>query len=137
MKTSTRISYAAVTAALVVVAFCFSACPNKDVDEARSNKKFFLKIGKRDQNLWVDVASQDDFNKALIKLKRNGALVNISYLCRESGTPKDDYDPEHPEMCDKTGGGAESQKPAGDPNATQHVRADSVQDLEDLLKTFK
>jgi hypothetical protein len=133
MNTSTRISLAAVIASLIVAAFCFSACPNQDVNEVRSDKKFFLKIGKRDQNLWVDVTSQDDFNKALINLKRNGAHVHISYLCEEGGTANDQYD-DHPDKCDKT---KQDGSPAGDPNATQHVHADSPQDLEDLLKTFK
>ena len=132
MNTSARINFAAV-AGLVVVAFCFSACPDKNLS-ANSNQKFFLKIGKRDENVWVDVKSQTDFNNALIKLKNNGGEHHISYLCKDGGTAKDNYDPEHSEMCDKTN---LDRSPAGDPNATQFVRTSSPQDLDDLLKTFK
>jgi hypothetical protein len=133
MNTSTRISFAGVTAALIIVAFCFSACPNKDLSAVQGDEKFFLKLGKKENNVWVDVTSQDDFNKALIKLEERGGKINISYLCKD-GTQHDQYDPKHPQMCEKT---SPDRSPTGDPNATQHVRANSAQDLEDLLKTFK
>ena len=141
MKTSTRISFAAVTIIGIATALCLSACPAKEAS-TNNDKRFFLKIGK-DKDSFVDVTSQDAFDTALIRLKKNGGDRKIRFLCKEGGQVQDEYDPEDPNhhpVCNKTSQAAQSEAKdrvaAGDPNATQHVRANSPSDLEAVLAAF-
>lgn len=142
MNTSARISFTAVTIVAIAAAICLSACPRNGVG-VDNDKRFFLKIGNPDKNTYVDVTSQDAFDAALIKLKKKGGDHKIRFLCKEGANAQDDYDPEDPkhhEVCNKTGQAAESEAAdrvaTGDPNATQHVRANSPKDLEAVLATF-
>lgn len=142
MKISARISFAAVTIVAIAAVLCLSACPRNEIS-ADKDKRFFLKIGNPDTGAYVDVTSQDAFDAALIKLKKNGGNHKIRFVCKEGANEQDDYDPEDPqhhEMCNKTNQAAESEAAdrvaAGDPNATQHVRANSPKDLEAVLATF-
>jgi hypothetical protein len=140
MKTSTRMSFAALTIIVIVAGLCLSACPHKEDIADDNDKRFFLKIGHPDRNGYADVKSQDDFDAALIKVKNHGGDFKIRYLCKEGANAQDPYNPEHHEPCDKTaqavGSEAADRVAAGDPNATQHVRADSPQDLQAVLATF-
>lgn len=103
-----------------------------------------LQIGDRANNQWVDV-DQTALDAALKQLPRD-AEWNISFLCKDGGKPQDHYnlfDPNH--LCVEThkieksqtanteAGGASA---ANDPNATQHVRVNSPQDLEIVLAAF-
>jgi hypothetical protein len=142
MKTASgKSNFTGLVIIAIAAAFCLSACPNNKIS-ADNDKRFFLKIGK-DKDSYVDVTSQGAFDAALIKLKKNGGDHKIRFLCKEGANAQDDYDPEDPkhhELCNKTNQAAEFEAAdrvaAGDPNATQHVRANSPKDLEAVLATF-
>ena len=139
MKISSRVSSAAVTMVAIVGALCSSACPHGKVF-SDSDKGFFLKIGNPDKKVYVDVKSQDDFDAALIKVKKNGGDFKIDYLCKEGANAQNDYNPERHDPCNKAAQAAESQAAdrvaAGDPNATQRVQVASPSDLAAVLASF-
>ena len=133
-------SFVAVTVALVVSAFCFSACPsNKLAAKKNDDKKLFLKIGHPKRHIYVDVKSQDDFNRALIGLGKE-AEVNISYVCKDGDTAQDNYNPANATPCPKAAQGSQSGAgaagAAGDPNATQKIRSPNPDALAAVLATF-
>lgn len=140
MNTSTRISFASVLLVGIAVALCLSACPNKGEMADNNDKTFYLKIGNPSKGIYLDIKNQDDFDKALIKVKDNGGDFKITYLCKEGANAQSDYDPKHHESCDKSAQSAESEMAnrvaAGDPNATQHVRVANPDDLAAVLATF-
>jgi hypothetical protein len=140
MNTSTRLSFAAVLLVGIVAGLCLSACPHKEGFEGNNDKGFCLKIGNPEKNVYVDVKSQDAFDDALIKVKKSGGDFKINYLCKEGANVQTEYNPEHPEHCNKAAKDAESETTdrvaAGDPNATQKIRSPNPDDLTAVLATF-
>jgi hypothetical protein len=154
MKTSTRMSLAALT---VAVAFCFAACPfnkhiGKDVD---AQWKFNLNIhGTSASETYLPV-NKGKFDEALCDLdkqdpndpgKKRGEY-HIVFKASATASPTPEYKPE----CRGVAGNIKTEKvtksamadgasadasAANDPNATQHVRADSAQDLKAVLDAF-
>jgi hypothetical protein len=145
MKTSTRIRFAAVLAALVVVAFCFSACPHKEdvANQDRDDWTFKLMIKKTSHQEWAAVKKQD-FDDALCDLdksvpnnpngKKGEYLIRFKATANPSETPHENYHPTCPSgAAEKSAVGASA---ANDPNATQHIRVQRAQDLEAVLAAF-
>jgi hypothetical protein len=153
MKTSTRISFAALT---VAVAFCFAACPfNQDVGKDDDAPwKFNLNIhGTSTAEIYLPV-NKEKFDKALCDLdqpdannpgKKKGEY-HINFKAAANASPTPDYKPEcrvaaniktekvtKSEIANSASADASA---ANDPNATQHVRANSVQDLQAVLDSF-
>ena len=144
MKTSTRIRFAAV-AALVVVAFWFSACRHKEVvqnDDDPAAWKFNLKVhGTSNSEAYVPV-NKDEFDKALCNLdkedpntRKKKGFYNIEFKATANASPIQNYHPTCPpsEADEKSAAGASA---ANDPNATQHVRVNSPGDLKAVLDAF-
>ena len=145
MKTSARIRFAAVLAALVVVAFWFSACPLKEdvQDQDRDDWTFKLMIKKTPHQEWAAV-KQPEFDDALCDLDKsvpnnpNGkkGTYDISFKATAdpSETPHEHYHPTcRSGAAEKSAAGASA---ANDPNATQHIRVQRAQDLEAVLAAF-
>jgi hypothetical protein len=146
MKTSTRIRFAAVLAALVVVAFCFSACPHKEAVENQNGDDwtFKLMIKKTSHQEWAAVKKQE-FDDALCDLDKsvpnnpNGKKgeYSIKFKADPHASETPDY---HPTCTPTASGGAENSSAdasaANDPNVTQHVKVQRAQDLEAVLAAF-
>jgi hypothetical protein len=158
METSTRISFAAIFAALVVVAFCFSACPsdkqgvnNDDDDDAKW--KFNLQFHGTSQSEAYLLVNKPAFDEALCNLdkqdpntrkKKGFYKVEFKPTATASATP--DYKPECATVgsirtekvtrSEIAGNASADASAANDPNATQRVRAANLQDLKSVLDAF-
>jgi len=150
MKTSARISFAALTAALIIVAFCFSACPPKPEDKTDANDwTFDLKIQKTPKQDYAPVVDKKKFDEALCNLKKDNNKkgdYNIDYKPSADATPIPNYQPDCSQFgsvsLEKNTNSALADNSftegsaANDPNATQHVRVDSPNDLAAVLAAF-
>ena len=132
METSTRIIFAAATAALAVVAFCFAACPHQE-DAATRQWTLSLKIHGKGSDQFLEVEDKDKFNRAMCDVKNHGGDIStISYQPDGGQTPYPSYDP-----CSLLSPTPSSPATSGgDPNATQHVRANSPGELKAVLDAF-
>jgi hypothetical protein len=142
MNTFTRLSFAAVAAALLVTDLCFAACSQKTQNQLgtkNDDKKFCLKIGHPKRSIYADVRNQDDFNKALSGLSKE-AEYNITYVCKEGDPVQNNYVPANATPCPKgtesSQSGGTRRTAAGDPNATQKIRSPNPQELAAVLTTF-
>ena len=87
METSTRIIFAAATAALAVVAFCFAACPHQE-DAATRQWTLSLKIHGKGSDQFLEVKDKDKFNRAMCDVKNHGGDIStISYQPDGGQTP--------------------------------------------------
>jgi hypothetical protein len=158
MNTSTRIGFTAMLAALVVVAFCFSACPGdkqgvKNGDDDDAKWKFNLEFhGTSKSEAYVPV-NRAAFDAALCNLdkqdpdrKEKKGFYKIEFKPTANATATPDYKPEcaavgtirmkkvtRSELADNASADASA---ANDPNATQKVRTADLQDLQAVLDAF-
>ena len=158
MKTSTRINFAAILAALVIVAFCFSACPSdkhgvKNGDDDDAKWKFNLQFhGTSASEKYLPV-KQPAFDKALCNLDkedlntgRKKGFHKIEYKAAPNASETPIYKPDctsvgsirtekvtTSEVADNASADASA---ANDPNATQKVRAANLEDLKAVLDAF-
>ena len=130
MNTSARISFAAVTAALAVIAFCFAACPHQE-NAATRQWTLSLKIHGKGTDRFLEVKQKDKFHQALCNLKNNGGdISDLEFQPDGAQTPYRSYDP-----CISPTPSSPATS-GGDPNATQHVRTNSPVELKAVLDAF-
>jgi hypothetical protein len=131
MKTSTRINLAVVTTTFGVVAFFLAACPHNGEDAVRDPWTLTLKIHGKGSDEFLEVKDKDNFNRAMCAVKNHGGDIStIRYQPDGGQTPYPTYDPcISPTPSSPTASG-------GDPNATQHVRANSPGELKAVLDAF-
>jgi hypothetical protein len=158
MNTSTRIGFAAMLGALVVVAFCFSACPGekqgvKDGEDDDAKWKFNLEFHGTSKSEAYLAVKRDAFDAALCNLdkqdpdtKKKKGFYKIEFKPSANATATPDYKPEcaaigtmrtkkvtRSELADNASADASA---ANDPNATQKVRVADLQDFQAVLDAF-
>jgi len=158
MKTSTRISFAAILAALIVVAFCFSACPSdkhgvKNGDDDDAKWKFNLQFHGTSRSEAYLPVKQPAFDNALCNLdkedantKKKRGFHKIEYKATADASATPIYKPDcttvgsirtekvrKSEVADSASADAFA---ANDPNATQKIRAANLEDLKAVLDAF-
>jgi hypothetical protein len=136
MKTvSRKLSFVALAIVAIVVVVAFVTCSRHEV--APTNQ-WTLKLtihGKPGEG-YLEVKNKQQFHRAMCDVQtHNGDISEIQFQPDGARTPLPSYDP--CSLISPTPSNPGSPTPAGgDPNATQHVRANSPRDLEAVLAAF-